>query len=67
MVAATGFRVGLMSDDTLLLEGQEIQGKLNEEETLVLIEYLQDWLEGPDDEDDDEEEEDDEDSEGDGL
>ena len=59
MVAATGFRVGLMSDDTMLLEGQETQGKLNEDETLVLLEYIESWLEGPDEEDDDEEDEED--------
>ncbi len=63
------FRVGLMSDDTMVLEGQETQGKLNEDETRVLIDYLEALLEGPDDEegDDEEDSDDDDDTGGDGL
>ena len=64
------FRVGLMSDDTMVLEGQETQGKLNEDETRVLIDYLEALLEGPDDEeedDDDDEKDDEEDTGGGGL
>ena len=53
----TPFRVGLFSDDTMALEGQKELGKLDEDETQVLLDYVQNLLEGPDDEEEDPEDE----------
>jgi hypothetical protein len=52
------FRVGILSDDTMILEGQKEQGKLDRDEMQVLLKYIQMWLEGPEDDSDlDDEEE----------
>jgi hypothetical protein len=55
---ASLFRVGILSDDTMILEGQKEQGKLDRDEMVVLLKYIQMWLEGPEDDSDlDDEEE----------
>ncbi len=54
------FRVGLFSDDTMVLDGQKEIGKLDEDETQVLLDYVQNLLEGPEEDDEDPEEDDEE-------
>jgi len=63
MVTTQGFRVGILSDDSLLLEGQKEQGKLDAEETKILLDYIEAFMGDDDDEDgeDDDEEEEEED------
>ncbi len=63
MVTGQGFRVGLLSDESLLLDGQKEQGKLDAEETKILLDYIEAIMGDDSDENGDEDDDNDDDEE----